>query len=546
MSVVSEVLSLQKLLRLLYQLSMKTKLTISISAPDLPGFREKVRAALAHKPGLIEIRTDALEDLTIQSVKELMCDLRAITKNETPFIYTCRDPKEGGLNDYPEALRVDVLLEALNYEAAFIDCEFCNFLKTEIREKLNIALLKKSRTRLILSAHNFEGPFDDIDKVYRRIKDLAPSAIPKIVYTANHILDTFECFDLLHKTTEDRIILCMGEAGAASRILAPKFDAFLTFASLDKNSETAPGQVTADELRNLYNFESIDAATEIYGIIASPVGHSKSPLIHNAYFNERNLNKVYVPVLLDGGYKEFVYFMEKCRTRPWLHFRGFSVSLPHKINAYEYVKNNLGRIDAVTEKIKAVNTLLISPDNMISAFNTDCSGAMEAIFENSDYSSENLSQAEAAVLGAGGVARAIVAGLKNYGAEVTIYNRTLEKAESLAEEFDCSAKPLNPYTMVKEKLIVNCTSLGMSPDTENSPLPSPSISSEQTIFDTVYNPPQTLLLKNAKSSGAKCIEGTEMFVNQAVKQAEMFSGTKTDRKLLKKLISDCLNSDQQL
>jgi len=165
---------------------------------------------------------------------------------------------------------------ALKAGAEFIDCEYDNFIILENQERIRLALSHSPRGRLILSAHNFVTRFDNILKLFRNISNACPGAIPKLVYTANHITDCFEGFDLLNRTSAERIVFCMGPAGLISRILARKLGCFLTFASLDDDTATAPGQLTAGQLKKLYRFDGIDAETRLFGVIANPVGHSLS------------------------------------------------------------------------------------------------------------------------------------------------------------------------------------------------------------------------------------------------------------------------------
>ncbi len=188
-----------------------------------------------------------------------------------------------------------------------------------------------------------------------------PRAIPKLVYTANHINDCFAAFDLLHETRGDRIVLCMGEAGLISRILAKKLGGLVTFASLSEQTATAPGQLTIGTLKQVYRYASIDARTELFGVVADPVGHSLSPTLHNACFDEKNLNKLYLPLLVQGGEPELSQFLDNILARPWLSFRGLSVTIPHKHNALKYVQEKGGFVAPLVDKIGAANTLLLDP-----------------------------------------------------------------------------------------------------------------------------------------------------------------------------------------
>ncbi|GAG46030.1 unnamed protein product, partial [marine sediment metagenome] len=215
----------------------------------------------------------------------------------------------------------------------FIDFEYENFLSTENQERIEVALSQSSKGRLILSTHNFQTKFDHLSKLHRRITTSYPAAIPKLVYTANHINDCFEAFDLLHSTSGERIAFCMGAAGFISRIIAKKLGSFVTFASIDESAATAPGQLTTEQFKKLYRYDSISPDTELFGVIASPVAHSLSPAIHNACFADIGADKLYLPLLVEGGKDEFEKFMRSILARGWLGFRGFSVTIPHKANA---------------------------------------------------------------------------------------------------------------------------------------------------------------------------------------------------------------------
>ena len=145
------------------------------------------------------------------------------------------------------------------------------------------------------------------------------------------------------------------------------------------------------------------------------------------------------------------------------------------------------------------------------------------------------------VIGAGGVARAIVAGLSDAGAKIKIYNRTVERGEKLAAEFNCDFAPLNDLSSIDAKLLINCTSIGMHPHTDATPLPQECIKKDMVVFDTVYNPAETLLLKQARQAGAKATDGLTMFVNQACAQFKLFTGKNSNPDFMRKTISNCLS-----
>jgi 3-dehydroquinate dehydratase/shikimate dehydrogenase len=531
-----------------------TYLAVPISAEGGDQALERVKDALSAGARMLELRTDYLGYLSGDSVASLVAQVRDLVPPRVPIIVTCRDPREGGAKPYPLDLRVEVLLAALNAGADFIDFEYANFLQAENERKFRAVLASRPKSRLILSAHDFGARFTDIRRLYRDIRAACPDAIPKLVYTARHIDDCFAAFDLLHETGPERVVLGMGEAGLISRILAKKFGSFVTFASLDERAATAPGQLTIGTLKGLYRYDSIDADTELFGVIADPVGHSLSPAIHNACFAEKGMNRLYLPLLVQGGPREFNEFLGNVLARPWLGFRGFSVTIPHKHSALEFVRGQGGFLEPLAEKIGAVNTLVIGwqrqakladgldvnrevpieagRERRICAYNTDYAGALDAITAGMGVERKDLRGMPVAVVGAGGVSRAIVAGLTDAGAKVTIYNRTVERAEALAAEFGCEAAGLERLSQMNARLLVNCTSIGMYPHVDATPVPPECLKPDMTVFDTVYNPAETLLLKQARAQGAQTIDGITMFVNQAAAQFHLFTGQFANTRLM--------------
>ena len=519
---------------------METKLAVPIAARNIDQAGMQIESARAAGADILELRTDYLENLNVDLVKKLIAGIKSSGDKKLPVIVTCRDKQQGGAIDYPQKLRVDILAAALKAGAEFIDYEYENFRSIEGQEKIRLALSQSSKGRLILSTHNFETKFDNIGKLYRNILNICPVAIPKLIYVANHINDCFDAFDLLHQTSAERIIFCMGPGGLISRILAKKLGCFLTFASIDEINATAPGQLTIKDLRELYRYDCIDIETRLYGVIADPVGHSLSPAIHNACFGDKQMNKLYLPLLVEGGRQEFDSFIHHALLRKWLNFRGFSITIPHKQNALAYVRASRGYIEPLAQKIGAANTMLVGPDGKLEAYNTDYAGALDAITAGMKISRAKLNGLPVAVVGAGGVSRAIVAGLSDAGAQIRIYNRTVEKAEKLAAEFNCEFAPLDDLKSVDAKLLINCTSIGMYPNVEASPVPAESLKKTMAVFDTVYNPAQTLLLKEAGNKKAKTIDGISMFVNQAMAQFKLFTGQDGNPELMRKVVCDSL------
>lgn len=514
-----------------------TYLAVSILAKDEDSFSLQLKKAHEQGAEVIEIRTDSLDVPSPELTKTLVA---AVKKHKLPVIVTCRDKAEGGIQDLNLSERLGILREAVKSGADYIDVELANFKHPDVHSVLKAELEQFPQTKMILSAHNFEGPYPNLNIKYESILNLYPDAIPKIAYQANHINDCFAAFDLIQQADRSVIAVCMGQAGQISRILAKKFGAFLTFACLDDETSAAPGQIPLEQMKKKYHWDRLNAETEIFGLIGNPVAHSIGPEMYNACFEVENVNAIYLPLLLEGDKLEFDMFMQNVTDRTKAGFGGFSVTLPHKTNALDYANQRGDYVDNLAEAIGAVNTIKIGFNGILSAYNTDYSGAMEALIAATGADKRQLHKAKVAVIGAGGVARAVVAGLTDVGARITIYNRTVSKAQSLAKEFRCKAAGMEAINDLDASIIVNCTSLGMHPNEKSCPLPPEVISEDMTVFDTVYNPLETQLLKYAKQAGATVVNGAEMYIYQAMAQYKLFIGNDPKEELVRKIVYDKL------
>jgi 3-dehydroquinate dehydratase/shikimate dehydrogenase len=301
-------------------------------------------------------------------------------------------------------------------------------------------------------------------------------------------------------------------------VLAPKFGGFLTFAAVEEGAGTAPGQPTIHELRDLYRFHEIDRSTKVFGIVGWPVTHSRGPQVHNAGFAAIGFNGVYLPLPIMPEWEQFKATMLALIEDPRLDFAGCSVTLPHKEHLLRLVREEGGEVDPLAEEIGAANTLLVAGDRSLRCVNTDAPAAVEALGE-----CENR---KVVVLGAGGVARAVVAGLVSAGAEVVVVNRTRARAEALAEAIG-GVTVGSMDDLADADTFINCTSVGMEggPDPEGLPLPDDvPLDDTKTVFDTVYTPERTPLIARAEAAGARVVLGTAMFRLQAALQFELWTG----------------------
>lgn len=269
----------------------------------------------------------------------------------------------------------------------------------------------------------------------------------------------------------------------------------------------------------------ISGATKIYGIIGNPVSHSLSPSMHNAAFEACGLNNVYVAFNVEDVPRAMDGFRA-------LGVGGVSVTIPHK----QAVIPHLDAIDPVAKKIGAVNTLLID-DMHIEGYNTDWIGANQSLGKFADIQGSTV-----LVLGAGGSARAIGFGLQEKQATVVIANRTLEKAQALAEELNCEWRPLSDISDLNFEILVNTTSVGMAPGIDQTLVPATMLENIPAVMDIVYAPVETRLLREAKQAGCKTVDGRYMLLYQGVAQFELWTGEKAPVNVMQEKLFSQLDS----
>jgi 3-dehydroquinate dehydratase/shikimate dehydrogenase len=514
----------------------------------VPIFVESIEQAKRDAAAAIQAGADLIE-LRLDLLSESEFARRILSDFGTPFVLTCRPIAEGGQSDLPDDPRVDFLSEiAPMDETITLDIE-----SATLRRAAGQAITN----RLIISAHYFDGR---PERLYNLIDELnhSPSSVNKIAWLARTIRDNIEAFEILQHRQKPTIALCMGEAGLISRVLAKKFGAFLTFASLRDESATAPGQITIHEMKSLYRWDAIQPSTKVYGVVASPVKHSLSPAIHNAAFDQTGFDGIYLPMLVNPGYESFKAFMESFTAFAALDLCGLSITLPHKENALKYLQEKQAQIEPLALRIGAVNTILIerslapSPNTLgegrgegllLRGLNTDYAAILDSITNALNISRNDLANFRVAVIGAGGTGRTAVAALASCGSTVVVYNRTKERADALAQEFN--GKTGQVVSACLEKLCnscchiyINTTSVGMSPHIDQSPFGErlPEFTSDTLVFDTIYNPPKTKLLQQAAQAGARTINGVEMFVRQAAAQFQAWTNLPAPMDVMRRVI----------
>jgi len=350
----------------------------------------------------------------------------------------------------------------------------------------------------------------------------------KIITYAQDLNDNLVLFRLLARAQRDEVNLiafCMGEKGEISRILSPMMGGFLTFGSLVHGKESAPGQIPATTLKHVYRVNELKRDSKIYGVIGDPVNKSMGYLIHNRAFREKGLPHVYVPFWVRNVTKFFNAF------EPF--FAGLSVTMPHK----EDIMKHLDRIDPQAQKIGAVNTVVREGNDWVG-YNTDGSGALQALEAVTELKNKNV-----LILGAGGTAKAIGQVMKDRGAILTLtYNRNKEKAQQLAEELQSKLVSIRDVDQVEADIVINCSPAGMTPNTQDTPYPARLLKPGMVVFDSVYNPMETRLLREARENGCTTVSGVELFVNQAVAQFEMWTGPNAPKESMREVVIERLKN----
>jgi len=456
--------------------------------------------ALARDNSFLEFRLDYLSKpaLAFPKIKRFL-----ESHPGTVAIATCRRAASGGKFRGSIASQLDVLGKAAAAGCQLLDVE----IQTAVKCKSDQLQKLRTRAALILSFHDFRGT----RKLHETLEKMLafPADYYKVISTATTLYDNVEMIKFLAREGDRHSIvsMCMGEQGIISRVLAVRAGSVFTFAAASAGEQTAPGQVTAQELRNVYRIDQVDAATRVYGVVGDPISHSLSPAIMNAAFRRENVNAVFL-ALHAKALKDLLHCVRE------IPIHGISVTMPYK----ESIITHLDRTDPQTAKIGACNTVVRLQDGKLYGFNTDTAGIIRPL----ERRLTTLEGARILVIGAGGAARAAVFALKERGSEVYILNRSAAPAKKLAHQARARIAKRTGLKKLAFDVIINATPIGMG-NSRETPLQEKEINARY-VFDMVYDPPETRLLKLAKERGAQIIPGIEMFVHQAARQFEIWTG----------------------
>ena len=377
----------------------------------------------------------------------------------------------------------------------------------------------------------------DLDALYERMAR-TPARIFKLAVSAHDATDCLALFQLLARARREGrelIAVAMGAAGLWTRILAPARGAFLTYGALADEQATAPGQIAATDLRDLYRVSALDEQTEVLGLVGAPVAHSRSPHIHNAALAARGLNAVYIP-FETHDVAAFIRRMAHPRTRAldW-RLRGLSVTAPHK----QAIMAHLDQIEPAAREIGAVNPVVFAGEEL-RGHNTDALAALAPL-----VGLIKLQGARVAVIGAGGAARAVLWGLQRAGARVTLFARNLAAAQPLADKFGASLGALAGAQFADFDLVVNATPLGTRGHAEaETAATAAELRGARAAYDLVYNPAETRFMREARAAQCELIlGGLPMLVAQAAAQFELWTGQSAPLEVMRAAAEQRLKDD---
>jgi 3-dehydroquinate dehydratase/shikimate dehydrogenase len=442
----------------------------------------------AGRADLVELRLDGVADLDVAG---------ALAGRRVPVVVTCRPAWDGGRYEGSEDTRLRLLAEAVRQGAEYVDVEHAADWR---------AVPRSERTGLVLSFHDWHGVADDLPSRVRDMRSGGP-AVTKIAVTATRLVD---CVALRRACAGDEptVAIAMGVRGQVTRVCPWLFNSCWTYAG-----QAAPGQLSTALLLDRYRVRSGTANTVVYGVAGRPVGHSASPAIHNAAFAAEGVDAVYVA--FDGASAEDVDELASA-----VGVRGLSVTAPFKQSMFERAAG----ADERTRRLGAANTVRQTGRGW-EARNFDVEGFLDPL----DRRGVRLDGERVVVLGAGGAARAVVLALGERRARVFVAARRTEQAERLAASFGVEVEPWPPRR--GWRLLVNATPVGTWPHDDESPIGAEHLDGP-VVYDLVYNPPETRLMRLARARGAETIGGLDMLVRQACLQFEWWTGRPAPREVI--------------
>jgi 3-dehydroquinate dehydratase/shikimate dehydrogenase len=463
----------------------KALLCVTVTAPTTAELRR--RRDEVSRADLVELRLDSVSDPDVAG---------ALAGRRVPVIVTCRPEWEGGHFRGSEEERHRLLSEAIARGAEYVDLEW--------RARFDDLVALAGGRRIVLSAHDFDGVPADLAARAQAMKT-SGAAVIKIAAQTRSLSDCVPLLDLGAQMGRagGLVVIGMGEAGLATRVLAAKFGSMWTYAG----TEAHVGQLTPEILNGQYRYSSLTDTTDVYGLVGLPIGHSVSPAMHNAAFEAARRDAVYLPFPAASA-NDFVRFARA------LGLKGASITIPYKVAMLDQVDE----VYSVARRIGAINTISVVDGRWIGG-NTDAAGFLQPL-----QGIVPLQNAAASILGAGGSARAVAVALASAGARVRVHARNTDRARDVALLAGGEVGPWPPAPASWD-LLVNCTPIGMHPHVDDTPVSSQLLTGA-TVYDLIYNPQPTRLLREAQQAGCNTIGGLDMLVGQAQEQFQWWTGVK--------------------
>jgi shikimate dehydrogenase/3-dehydroquinate dehydratase type I len=486
-------------------------------------------------------------DMIADGVLQELISAARSSSSSIKIIVTCRKKEEAALVDkfidkeaaIPDE-KIGLLKSAIEFGADYIDIELAEG-SAAIEELKAYCRQKGGFTKIIVSFHNIKmtPTLAKLKEIFHKCHAAKP-AIVKIVTFAKTPEDNLKVLSLIpyaRKYSQDIIALCMGDEGRISRVAGPFLGNYLSFATLEQGTRSAPGQLTIQEMKQINRLvkgeeqqrrsESFNYSRgghfQNYILLGNPVKQSLSPLMHNAALEGMGI---------EGSYNAYCVYDLAAAVRGirGMDIRGAGVTLPFKIAIMELLDD----INDDALKIGAVNTI-INRNGRLAGFNTDWLGLISTLREAMTIKGKTF-----VIIGAGGTARAAVYGIMREGGFPIIANRTAEKGKLLSGKLNCPFYALSEIGKIKADCLINTTPVGMYPDIDISPVAAAALAGYQYVMDVIYNPLKTKILKDAEQMGCHVFPGMDMFVHQAAEQIRLWTGKEPNRALMKKVVLERL------
>jgi 3-dehydroquinate dehydratase/shikimate dehydrogenase len=477
------------------------QLCLTVTAPTMAELCRQ--RDTARDVDLVELRLDTVSDPDVAA---------ALRDRAKPVIVTCRAAWEGGEFKGSETERKAILRQAIDAGAEYVDIEF--------RAGFTDLLALNGGRGIIVSSHDFDAMPADLVERARDMRRTGAEVIKLAARTAT----LSDCVTLLAASRDEEaasgksVWIGMGPAGLPTRALAWKFGNAWTYAGRLRGV----GQISADTLLREYRYRWVDELTSVYGLTGSPIAHSVSPAMHNTAIAAAEIDAVYLPLPAEDA-DDFLRFAQA------FDVQGASVTIPFKVSLRERIDD----VDAIGRQVGAINTIR-RQDGRWAGRNTDVPGFLQPLKDRHT----RLRGARVSILGSGGSARGVAVALVNEGATVTVHGRDAARAARVAAAAGCRAGDFPPPAGSWD-LLVNCTPVGMHPEVDATPIDQ-ALLSGGLVYDLIYNPGTTRLLREAHEAGCEVIGGLDMLVAQAALQFEWWTGVRPSRTLLRAAALDRL------